>query len=70
MVFVFTAACFFLLCHFQNGVNAFFFCIADKTAAVDNNDIRFRFIIRQFNSMTGKHTDHVLGIYQIFVTSE
>ena len=34
------------------------------------NDIRFRFIIRQFNSMTGKHTDHVLGIYQIFVTSE
>ena len=40
-----SAACFFLLCHFQNGVNAFFFCIADKTAGIDQNSIRLCFII-------------------------
>ena len=35
-----------VLCHIQNGLDTFFFCIMDKTAGIDHDDVCLLLIVR------------------------
>ena len=47
----FTAAGFFVFCHFEDGVNTFFLGIVDKAAGIDNDRFCFCLIVYDFESV-------------------
>ena len=63
-------ACLLLFSHLKDRIDAFFLRISDKTATVDDDDIRLGLIIDKCNSVAGQHSDHIFRIDKVLVAAQ
>ena len=56
--------------HLQNGVDTLLLGIPDEAAGIHDCGVRLVFVIRKAVAVLCQHTEHPLGIHQIFITSQ
>ena len=59
-----------VLRHFKNILNAFFFGVVDKAACVYHDNLCIFLGIGDLETMLYQKTQHMLGIYQVFIASK
>ena len=61
---------FFQFRHLQDGINAFFLGVSDKTAGIYHCRLGFRFIIRKGMPAFSQHSQHHLGVHKILIAAQ
>ena len=57
-------------CHFQNGIYALLLGVMYEAARVNNDHVRFIFIIGYFITRISHYREHMLTVHKVFVAAE